>query len=219
MKKLLSKYSHCWVLLYFFLYLPWFWLLEQRDVSKCTIIQLHIDHLIPFCEYFIVPYLLWFFYIAAGIAYLFFTLPKQSFYRFAGILFGGMTFCLVIYTFFFTGLKLRPTIDADKNVFTYLVSLLWSVDTSTNVCPSIHVFATMAVQSALTRCKFDRRHPVLYLGSTILSVLIVLSTVFLKQHSVLDVFCAFLLLWTIHRVVYGVSPVYIPNRHLTYQRS
>lgn len=218
MKKLLSKYSQCWVLLYFFLYLPWFWLLEQRDTAHCTIVQLRIDHMIPFCEYFIVPYLLWFFFIAAGIAYLLFTQPKGDFYRFAGVLFGGMTVCLVIYSLFFTGLNLRPHIDPDKNLFTRLVAQLWAVDTSTNVCPSIHVFATMAVHAALTRCHFNLRHPVLYGVSSILSVLIVLSTVFLKQHSVLDVVCAFLLLWTMHRMIYGVAPLYVPSRRLNYQR-
>lgn len=219
MKRLISRYPQCWVLLYFLLYLPWFYLLEQRDTSQCTIVQLRVDHMIPFCEYFIIPYLLWFFYIAAGICYMLFTQPKERFYRFTGVLFGGMTVCLILYTFFFTGLNLRPNIDVDKNLFTQLVARLWSVDTSTNVCPSIHVFATMAVQSALTQCRFDLRHPVLYRGSTVLSVLIVLSTMFLKQHSVLDVVCAFLLLWTMHRAIYGAAPVYTPSRRLTYQRS
>lgn len=219
MKTFLFKYRQCWVLLYFLIYLPWFWLLEQRDTSQCTIVQLRIDHMIPFCEYFIVPYLLWFFYVAISITYLLFTLPRREFYQFAGVLFGGMTVCLVIYTLFFTGLNLRPPIDPDKNFFTQLVAQLWAVDTSTNVCPSIHVFATMAVQSALTQSKLNLRHPLLYSGSTVLSVLIVLSTMFLKQHSVLDVVCAFLLVWTMHRLIYGVSPIYVPNRRLTYQRS
>lgn len=219
MKRLLKTYSHSWVLLYIAIYLPWFWLLEQRNPAQCTIVQLRIDHMIPFCEYFIIPYLLWFFYMAAGLAYFFFAQPKREFYRFTGVLFGGMTVCLVLYTFFFTGLNLRPHIDPDKNLCTYLVSLLWATDTSTNVCPSIHVFDTMTLQAALTRCGFHLRHPVLYKGSSLLALLIVLSTVFLKQHSVLDVACAFLLLWALHQIVYGAAPLYIPSRRLTPQRS
>lgn len=218
MMKLIKKYPQLWVLSYFLLYIPWFVLLEARNSDHCTIIQLKLDRMIPFCEYFIIPYLLWFFYIAAGIAYMLFTQPKKQFYQFTGVLFGGMTVCLILYTFFFTGLNLRPLINPDKNLFTRMVAHLWAIDTSTNVCPSIHVFATMAVQSALTRCRFDLRHPVLYQGSTVLSLLIVLSTMFLKQHSVIDVFCAFLLVWAMHRMVYGVSPVYTSNR-LRLQRS
>lgn len=210
--KFLRNYPQVWVLSYFALYLPWFMLLEARDPSKCTIIQFNLDRMIPFCEYFIIPYLLWFFYVAAGIAYMLFTQPKQEFYQFSKVLFGGLTVCLVLYTFFYTGLSLRPSIHPGKNLCTWLVSQVWAVDTSTNVCPSIHVFATMAVQSAFTRCRLDRQHPLLYHGSCLLSVLIVLSTVFLKQHSILDAVCAFLLLWVMYRAIYGMAPVYSTGR-------
>lgn len=210
--KLLKRYPQSWVLTYFFLYLPWFFLLEARPLKHCTIIQLPIDELIPFCEYFIVPYLLWFLYMAASIVYFLFTLPKQDFYRFAAVLFGGMTVCLVLYTFFYTGLELRPDIDPDKNLFTLLVARLWEADTSTNVCPSIHSFATLACQSAFTRHGFDEKHPKLYLCSTVLTVSIVLATLFLKQHSVLDAICAVVLLHVMHRAVYRTAPVYFRGK-------
>ena len=83
-----------WTLSYFALYLPWFMALEARDPAQCTIVQLSIDHRIPFCEYFIIPYLLWFFYIGAGITYMMLTQPKKEYYRFAGLLFGGFTVCV-----------------------------------------------------------------------------------------------------------------------------
>lgn len=206
--KLLKRYPQVWVLTYFFLYLPWFFLLEARPLRDCTIIHLPIDDLIPFCEYFIIPYLLWFLYMALSIAYFLFTLPRRDFYRFTGVLFGGMTVCLVLYTFFYTGLDLRPDIDPDKNRFTWLVSRLWEADTSTNVCPSIHTFATLACQAAFTRHGFYRKHPALYRCSALLAVSIVLSTLFLKQHSVLDAACAVLLLHGMHRLIYHTAPAY-----------
>lgn len=210
--KLLRCYPQVWVLSYFLLYLPWFFLLEARDLKDCTIIRFPLDDLIPFCEYFIVPYLLWFFYMATAIAYFLFTLPKQNFYQISALLFGGMTVCLVLYTFFYTGLDLRPEIDPNKNVFTYLISLLWKADTSTNVCPSIHTFATLAVQAGFTHIRFYKKHPILYRCSTVLAVSIVLSTVFLKQHSVLDVACAAGLLHLMHHLIYGSAPVYLRRR-------
>ena len=215
---LASRYSHAWVLLYFLLYLPWFGWLESRDVSRCTIVQLQVDELIPFCEYFVVPYLLWFFYMAAGIGYLLLTQPRENFYRFAAVLFGGMTVCLVIYTFFYTGLDLRPQIDPDKNIFTWMVAQVWAVDTSTNVCPSIHCFATLALQAGLKRAGLDRRHPGVFIASAVLAVLIVLSTVMLKQHSVLDVICAFLLASVMHRLVYRSRPMHMPRARLRLNR-
>ncbi len=211
-KRLVRRYPQIWTLAYFALYLPWFALLENRSAGDCVILQLPVDRMIPFCEYFVVPYLLWFPYVGAAVAYLLLKRPRGEYYRFAGVLFGGMTVCLVLYTFFYTGLNLRPAIDPEKNVFTWLVSRVWAVDTSTNVCPSIHVYATLTVQAGLTRCGLEQRHPVIYRASGVLAVLIILSTVFLKQHSVLDVACAFLLAGVMHRAVYGVSPAYWPSR-------
>ncbi|MCD7802331.1 MAG: phosphoesterase [Clostridiales bacterium] len=212
MKRFVRTYPQIWTLSYFALYLPWFALLESRNIRDCLILQLPIDRMIPFCEYFVVPYLLWFPYVGAALAYLLLKRPRGEYYRFAGVLFGGMTVCLVLYTFFYTGLNLRPAIDPEKNIFTWLVSRIWAVDTSTNVCPSIHVYATLAVQAALTRSGLGRRYPVIYRASGILAVLIILSTVFLRQHSVLDVICALLLAGVMHRAVYGAFPAYWPSR-------
>ncbi|MBQ3089566.1 MAG: phosphoesterase [Oscillospiraceae bacterium] len=183
---LIRRRPQCLTLTYFLIYLPWFFLLEQRDTSQCTVIQLPVDELIPFCEYFILPYLLWFPYMALVIGYLLLTQSRAQFLRFSFLLFGGLTVCLVLYTLFHTGLALRPQLDPEKNLFTRLVSFLYLADTSTNVCPSIHTFATLTAHYALHRCGLGRRHPVLYAVSGILAALIVLSTLLLKQHSVLD---------------------------------
>ena len=56
-----------------------------------------LDDLIPFNEYFIVPYLLWFLYVAAAIAYFFFT-SKDDYYRLCTFLFTGMTISLLVCT-------------------------------------------------------------------------------------------------------------------------
>lgn len=207
MKEFFKKYSQMWVLLYVFIYFPWFLLLESRNSAECIIIQLEIDNWIPFCEYFIIPYVLWFFYVAAGVLYMLFCRPKAEFYRFITYFFGGLTVCLILYTFFFTGLNLRPEIDMDKNIFTRIVGLLYTADTSTNVCPSIHVFASIAIHMALYKAALYERHSVVFHASGVLALLIILSTVFLKQHSVLDVICALLLASIMHWLVYGTAKV------------
>ena len=146
-----------------------------------------------------------------------FTLPRQDYYRLAGLLFGGLTVCLILYSFFYTGLYLRPTINPDKNVFTWLVARLWAVDTSTNVCPSIHVFATLVMQHALSERGVVREHRVLRWGNTLLAASIVLATMFLKQHSVIDVCCAFVLYRVLYAVVYSALPAPAHQRR-RYQR-
>lgn len=65
----------------------------------------------------------------------------------------------------------------------------YAFDTNTNVCPSIHVIGAVACLAAGWH---SRRFgtPLWRAVFTVITVLICLSTVFLKQHSALDVFAA-----------------------------
>ena len=59
--------------LYAFIYLPWFFYLEHKitmDYPGIHILNGTIDSYIPFLEIFIIPYLLWFVYIAASCIYM-----------------------------------------------------------------------------------------------------------------------------------------------------
>ena len=68
-KSFLKKYRHAWVLSYFLIYMPWFVYLEKRTNVRHYMIHSPIDNHIPFIEYFIVPYLVWFVFIAVTVAY------------------------------------------------------------------------------------------------------------------------------------------------------
>ena len=95
----LKRYSHIWILSYAFIYLPWFSYLEKTVTRDYYVIHTALDDLIPFSEYFIVPYLLWFVYVAGTILFFFFK-NKQTYYRLCIYLFTGMTLSLVICTIF-----------------------------------------------------------------------------------------------------------------------
>lgn len=202
MKTFLKKYSQIWVLLYVFIYFPWFFYLEKTVTSNYTVLHTHLDDRIPFIEYFIIPYLLWFIYIIATVLFFLFKRPKADFYRLAAYLFGGMSICLLICTIFPNGLDLRPELDPDKNIFTKLISVLYTADTNTNVFPSIHVFASIGAHTAISRTEFSKRFRFVKPASAVLMVLIILSTMFLKQHSVIDVIGAIVLSFCMYGLVY-----------------
>ena len=68
LKKFMSKYGHAmWIVAYMAFYLVGFFILEHAGHRHYHVIHSWLDDQIPFCEYFIIPYLLWFFYIAAGV--------------------------------------------------------------------------------------------------------------------------------------------------------
>ena len=128
-KKIICKYRHAWVLLYAFIYMPWFMYLERRPAVRHFIIHSPLDDHIPFIEYFIVPYLLWFAFIAVVVGYFFFT-DKKGFYQLAAFLCTGMTLFLIICTIFPNGLHLRPHTFARDNIFTDMVRMLYRTDAS-----------------------------------------------------------------------------------------
>ena len=191
LKQLLLKYRHGAILSYFFVYMIWFTYLE-RTITADTYynpIYSKLDDFIPFMEIFVIPYFMWFIFIFATVAYFFLT-SKYEFLKLCAYLFIGMTICLVIYTVWPNGHVLRVDLDSlgRSNIFIDMLSRLYSFDTATNVFPSIHVFNSIGAMIAIHRS--ERLHHIKWLqwSALILTILICLSTVFLKQHSVLDIF-------------------------------
>ena len=209
-KKTAKKYSHAWVLLYAFIYMPWFLYLENRTGVDYFWIHSPMDDYITFVEYFVVPYLLWFMFIIATATYLFFT-DKKGFYRFAAFLITGMTLFLIICTVFPNGQHLRPTTFARDNIFVDLVKYVYSKDTSTNVLPSIHVFNSIGACIAIAYDERLKKHRPIQWAAYILAVLIILSTVFLKQHSVTDVIAAIAMACIIYPFVYATQERKVPK--------
>ena len=134
------------VSVFMLVYFTWFSLLEKY-AQPVLMIHSKLDDKIPFCEYFIVPYLLWFVWIAGTFVY-FYIKSRDDFYHACRYMFTGMIVCLIIYTLIPNGLNLRPEIT-NNNIFSRLVDMIWSVDTATNVCPSIHVFNSIAINTVI----------------------------------------------------------------------
>lgn len=197
----LKKHNHIWTLLYGLIYLPWFLWLEQHVTSEFTLISMPLDYKIPFCEYFIIPYYLWFLFVPAVMAYEFFY-SKREYYQCCALLFTGMTVFLIICTVWPNGLNLRQDISYRDNFCAQLVQGLYKTDTSTNVFPSMHVFNTLGCLIALYTSKGMKGRYVIKTAATILGILIILATVFLKQHSVWDVIGAFALAGILYLIVY-----------------
>lgn len=179
----------------------WFTALEKSVTDNYTPVHIWLDNIIPFNEYFIMPYLIWFLYIAVTVLYFFFT-SKEDFYKICAYLFIGMSICLMIYTIWPNGQNLRPTSFARDNILVDMVKRLYLQDTSTNVFPSIHVFNSIGAHIAISSSSRLKNNKLIRRSSLLLAILISLSTVFLKQHSVLDGFGAIILGSIMYLIVY-----------------
>ena len=192
---------------YTFIYLPWFFFLESKitmDYPGIHIINGSIDDMIPFCEIFVIPYFLWFVYIAASCVFMLLKANNQEFISFALSLIIGMSVCMIICMIYPNGLTLRPDYIPD-NFCGKIINALYTIDTSTNVFPSIHVYNSLAVNFALLRCKALKGHIITKTLSSILCILICLATVFLKQHSVVDVIGAIILYIVLYIFIYVID--------------
>ena len=205
------KYSHIWLLSYFFIYIPWFCYLEKTVTRDYHLMHAPLDSLIPFNEYFIIPYLLWFAFVGVTLIY-FLIKSKEDYYRMCTFLFSGMTISLIICTFFENGTNLRPILDPDKNIFTAAVAALYRTDTCTNVFPSIHVYNSLAIYFGLAHSQKLQNKKWIKNAALVLTVCIILSTMFLKQHSVFDVLTAFALAAFMYSVCYGSIAVAFERR-------
>ena len=202
MKRLIHKIKILIPMLVFFvLYMFAFGVLEKYQALNYHYMFADIDRMIPFCEVFVVPYFLCFLFIPAVVVYLLFA--EENEYRYTSMmLIIGMSAFIIISAVFPTKLQLRPVIMPRENIFSDMVKMLYSIDTSTNVFPSIHVYNTVVVLWAVFKSRtrlFGKT--VVRVSAAVLSTLIVLATMFLKQHSVIDVAGAFLLFGVVRTAV------------------
>ena len=101
---------------------------------------------------------------------------------------------------------LRPYVFPRENLCTDLVRWLYQTDTPTNVFPSLHVFNSLAACIAIHESQELRKHRAVQWSAYVLATTIILATVFLKQHSVIDVMAAFVLAYALYQFVYVPVP-------------
>lgn len=205
-KNFFIKYRHAWTLLYFPIYMMWFTWLEKTVTpdSSYTNIHVYLDDLIPFCEWFVVPYVLWFVYIFVVMAFVLFT-SREEFYRASAYMFIGMSMCLLICTIWPNGQDLRVEEFTNDNILTSLMGFIYHADTNTNVFPSIHVYNSVGAVILIYKSHVLKKYTWIKISSVILSILIILSTMFLKQHSIIDALGGLALAAIMYIPVYAVD--------------
>ena len=196
-----ETHKYCYGLGYLVFFLAAFFVTERLVVPK-YMISCPVDDWIPFHEYFVIPYLMWFLLLPASWFYTMIT-SKEDFQNLCMMMFGGMTISIVIYWLFPNGLDLRPE-SPGSGVCGELVRLIQAVDTPGNVCPSIHVSSSLSVAAAAHGSQALRKYPWLQRGIDLIVCGICLSTMFLKQHSLVDVVCGCLVTAGMAAAVYGL---------------
>lgn len=198
-QKYFKEYRHFLWLLIWPLILHFFFWVEKTVVAKYTV-HSFLDDLIPFVDWFILAYGSWYFYLLAGFVLLGFF-SKNDFLSLCLLIYAGHIICYIFYLAFPNGQELRPVLTESGSVFTSLIQNLYAIDTPTNVFPSLHVYDAMAVHVCARNYLKRHKHYFLLGVSFAVMVLSSISTVFVKQHSILDIFGAIPLFFVLYFLV------------------
>jgi PAP2 superfamily. len=159
------------------------WLRDSYIPMHCS-----WDDAIPFCEFFLIPYIFWFVFLV-GIHIYALLFDTESFKSMMKFIILSYSAAILIYILFPNCQELRPIVFERDNLFIRFIQGFYQFDTNTNVCPSIHVIGSVAVML----CAWNSKHfstTGWRIAFGITTLLISVSTVFLKQHSVLDILAA-----------------------------
>lgn len=182
------EYSHLKLLFGWVVYLTFYFLTENIiPAESCHIIYCKLDSIIPFCEWFVIPYTFWYLLIVFSLVY-FALYNVESFKKLQTYIIITQIIAIIVYIIYPSCQNLRPAEFPRDNFLTDCIGLIYSFDTNTGVCPSLHCAYSIGIASVWLKEKGISKYWKIFITITV--ILICLSTMFIKQHSVIDFFAA-----------------------------
>ncbi|AJA49646.1 PAP2 superfamily [Clostridium pasteurianum DSM 525 = ATCC 6013] len=146
-----------------------------------TSLATDLDARIPFIKEFIIPYVIW--YPLVPLVFIYICIKdKLTYCKLLVSLVFGLIISYITFYFFQTTI-LRPSL-VGNDLFTNIIRALYKVDNPFNCFPSIHVMTCFLMIEGIWKCK--EKNLFMNISVTILNIIIILSTFFVKQHVVLD---------------------------------
>ena len=182
------QFAHLKLLLGWVVYFLFYFLTENFiPVENCHVIHSALDDRIPFNEFFFIPYCFWYLLIVISLVY-FALYDVENFKNLQIFIIITQVVAMTVYILYPSVQNLRPTEFARDNFFTWLAGIIYTLDTPTGVCPSLHVAYSLGIGSCWLKEKSASK---LWKGFVVFSVILIsLSTAVVKQHSVVDIAAA-----------------------------
>ncbi|MCM8711838.1 phosphatase PAP2 family protein [Clostridium sp. SYSU_GA19001] len=141
-----------------------------------------LDKAIPFMKVFIIPYIVWYVFIFLVMAYLCIKDKKTYFVTVVSYNL-GLIACYITFFFFQTTVPRPELVGSD--ILTKLMSIIYSADQPYNCFPSIHVLTSYLMIKAVMASNIKSKS--IISAVWFCSIIIIISTLFVKQHVILDV--------------------------------
>ena len=197
------QFAHVKLWLTWAVYFVLFFLTENLiPAERCHVVHCFLDDVIPFNEYFLIFYGGWYVLVAGSLLYYFFY-DVRRFRELDLFIFFTQMAAMACYILWPSRQDLRPETFPRENVFTWILGLIYTFDTNTGVCPSLHVAYSLAIVSVVL--KDEHASVPVKAFVTVFSVMVCLSTAFVKQHSVVDIVAALPVVLLGELLIYGRS--------------
>ena len=182
------EFSHLKLLLGWVGYFALYFLTENLiPVEKCHPIHCGLDDMIPFCEWFLLPYVFWYALIVFSLGY-FALYDVDSFKKLQTFIIITQVVAMAVYILYPNCQNLRPDEFSRDNFLTDCIGFLYAFDTNTGVCPSLHCAYSIGIASVWLKAKDVSK---IWKAFVVVAVILIcLSTMFIKQHSAVDFFAA-----------------------------
>lgn len=182
------RFSHLKLLGGWIAYFAMYFITENLiPAERCHVMHCWVDDLIPFCEYFVVFYVGWFFLVAGSLLW-FMLYDVENFRGLQKYIMITQAIAMLVYIVYPSRQDLRPETFAHDNIFTWVVGFLYMFDTPTGVCPSLHVGYSLGIVSAWLKTREAKPGAKVFV--VVFVVFVILSIHFIKQHSFVDVLAA-----------------------------
>lgn len=201
-KLYIASHKYLLYILYLPIYFAMFFFAEHMINGSCDywVSYTPLDDKIPFISWFVIFYYVWYpLMVGIGLWILFKDIP--AFERYMKMIILGFTTSIIVFFIFPNGQNLRPDYTGD-DIFGRIIQHIYSIDTNTNVLPSIHVYGSVIAVIACYDTKTIKNGivPAIYL---FLGILVCASTLFIKQHSILDLYAGVGMAVPYFFIVYG----------------
>lgn len=182
-----------------------YWALNntQRGIYDLTT---DLDRALPLIKIFIIPYMSLWFYLAFCYVYLCFK-NRKVYYKIMLTLVLCYVVAFTTYYFFQTTVA-RPVVTGN-DLFSKMILFTYNSDEPFNCFPSIHVITAYLAIKGINATNAIKR---IKIPVNILGFLIIISTEFVKQHVIMDIFFAIFLCDLFFNLI-----TYVDNQYISFK--
>lgn len=197
------RFSHLKLILGWVGYFVLYFVTENLiPAERCHPVHCGLDDLIPFCEYFAIAYCFWYALVFGSLLY-FLLFDVENFRSLQTYIIITQVVAMACYILWPSRQDLRPEEFLRDNFLTRVMIFIYGFDTSTGVCPSLHVAYSLGILSVWRKDQYASRGWKVFVAVAVF--LICISVCFVKQHSAVDVLAALPLGLLAEILVFGKS--------------